>query len=644
MSTRTLFKGLFVLWLVLLTACQGAKTTPAPTAAPTTSPPTATAPAPTPTPPPPTATALPQPTPTPTPILQGPLPVLPPDAAMPSAGTFPILHAANDDPTALQAALQALNSSGVISDLWVAAWPPDFPAREVPLPASGQLVAATLDAQSEADVWTLYLVASSEAQPWANALSAAFQQAGWQTMPAPPEMFGGYAIEQAWCHDAWGAGDAVMPLGQGRILVSLSYVHNLTPHQPPDLCAPAFIQQEPNFAPHLQAPPGLQPPTSMSSGGDGTTWQTTADFRSPNGLQPLVEGFQRQLRAQGWQLNAITSGTLGLGAEGALLQGSRTDTDGRPLHLVVMVWGKAPDYHLWLMAGVQPTVRAVRPPQSVRLHGQLNDPRLLQRALAVLAFSPGMAQPPEIWIGAPPTPWPFEALPQPEGARWVAAEKSVFAGEPNTAHWSLFFARFGYSPSTLAEQTASLLRKAGWRVMPPAREVEPGFFPDVSDATLHTTLFCTDGAFLSQTTQRGQPNEQRVRVTWNLTLSPRGCSRNHPPPPTFPGQPPMVQLYLLPGAVPTTGGTSIDRVQGGYLTHLIWFSDRPLDEQMADFRRQMQQQGWEPKAASSLGDDTAWALLTHNDRGRPWDAQVIVIHSAGREFIGLLRVARPTAP
>jgi len=602
-----------------------------------------------------TSTATPQPAPSaaptsetqPTPAEMNvpPLPPLPTDAALSWGAPLPVLHGAVDDAQALQQTLQTMLSSE--RALWVAAWPENFP-KDLPLPPQGWLVLVTYGRYDVTEEWSLDLDVPADKASWQQAFEEVLQQAGWQKAPNPA--FGAFLPSErgeAWCdpQKAWNLTYFAGVQDETHTLAHLIYQHGASQDIGCSSESADMFSGQPKDFPALQAPPGTVPLSGEESGGGPQNWVAHQRFRSPAGLQPLVEAFTEQLVQQGWQLQAVAAGSLWEG-EVAFARGHR-EGDTWP-ETALLLLGKAPLFDVWLWGSVTlPRPPAPLPPGHLpELHGAIDNPVALRRALALSQWNPlaGVSSV-QIWVGEAPDPWPASDLPQPPQAQWESATREVYPDEGE--YWTLRF-RVPGATDDVQEALEDLLIQAGWQ--PLALEAFPGFSagelgfqPMFPEDNLLAHTFCRDHTVgLSMIT--GPAGEHSVAVTWHYSTGPGPCRQMRASPPdVYPADAvPALILSLASGDTISGGGLSplgFDFTEG-YIADAFWWSDRTPDDQRASFIDQLTAQGWDVRGRGALLDDLVWIQGVQTDTdGVTWLASVVVSRVGEDYFWGVLTVA-----
>ena len=583
--------------------------------------------------------------PQPAAVFATPLPPLPTDAALSWEAPLPVLHGAVDNAAALRQTLQAMLSYE--RALWVAAWPEDFPT-DLPLPPQGWLVLAAYGRYDVEEEWSLYLDVPADKASWLQAFEVVLQQAQWEKAPnLEPTMFLPADKADAWCDPKgeWMLTMFAAAQGEKHTLAHLIYQHAPAPNLG---CGPesmGMFAGPPKGFPTLKAPPGTVALSGEESGGDPQNWVARRRFRSPDGLQPLLESFTEQLAQQGWQIQAMAAGTLWEG-KAAYARGHR-EGDVRP-DVGLLILGETPLFDVWLWSGDVPPMPPAPPgPGDLpELHGNTDNPVALRRALALSqwqALNPGVTSV-QIWIGEAPDPWPVPVLPQPQRAQWASTMRKVY---PDTGEEWTFRFRVPGTVEDVQEALKDLLAQAGWEALssdafslPP--DAQMGFLPAVAQDNLLANTFCHDGP-ATLMVEYASADAHSTLVTWHYVSDPGPCRQMRMMGPG--GMPmiaaPVLTLTLAPDDVISNGGLSpwgYD-FSKGYLAHAFWWSYHALDDQQAAFADQFAAQGWVVRGQGMLGEDLVWIQGTKDDEGgKTWRASVTVLRVGEGYFWGVLTV------
>ena len=622
--------GLMVGLLLLLGACAPAGTAaPAPGASPTHAaataiPQSAGSPAP--------PTPTPQPAhPTAQPTALAPLPTLSPNAQLPWGAPLPTFHGATEDAEALWAGREAIAPLLSHGEVWLAQWPPSLPA-DLPLPSQGWLDMAVHFPNLDGENWALLMEADVPAQEWLSAYEEALTAAGWErdTVPWSGGIQAGTVMEP-WCfpeaHTMLSV--RVAPLGDKHTVIALNFMHPEDPSHPVCFKQQAEVgggspPRSASMLPTLQLPQDVRAPGFGSEGGDSSSWAQERTLETSRTLPSLMDAFLPQLKDQGWQPDTPHFAAVN-GRERAYLRANRTDDEGHTWMLHLYLEGETPHYRLWLQVMRPPegpfSIRET--PSTEAWHGQ-HEASLLLRALALAHWTTGGDMTPsEIWIAQAPTPWPFQTLPQPQGATWVVAVHGPHYGASN--RWEMVF-RLPQAPSQAEETLAQTLTAAGWQdTGSDDTPLSRGFLDAQSaeDNPHATHLFCSrDGAWGLQEALF-PTDDGGTRVSWSI-LPPEVCAPGGP----LAGDPwaeaPALELTLPQGARMLSGAGGGGATSADWQETALWISPVSMDEQARAFAEQMQAQGWDDVASGALDDALVWVSGQQTYHGTSYYAEALL--------------------
>ena len=628
----------FLLILALVWGFTGCQNTPQ---QPTTPAPTSTLPSSTRTPPP-TATA-PPPSPTPAPTSSSGLPPLSFHEALPWNPPLPILHGVTDDAPTLQHVLQTLLAYE--QEIWIAAWPPNFPA-DLPLPTQGWVALATYNHYGTQASWSLLLEAPSDPDSWQQAFEATLKQVQWQKAPRQALPSAG----DSWCSPQrkWMVTFFADSLQEEHAIIRLTYQNNAAESYACQQNTSA-VMKPPSNIPTLTPPPGTTPLNGEESGGDTENWLTHFRLRSPDGIQPLLTAFTRQLTQQGWQILSSASGNLQQG-ETAFIRVRQEGAEWPEANL--LLFGENPLYDVWLWNGKVPKKPSPMPPPDHLpvLHGNTDNPVALRRALALSQWSPwnSATQPTQIWVRSAPSPWPLQILPQPPQAQWESVIHQTYTDE--NENWTF---RFYISGSEEETQTMleDLLAQTEWQRLSPNRipdiELQWGFQPAPPEDNLLAHTFCHNGD-ASLIAEYEPAGENRVAVTWRLNAGPGLCHQMRTTQrDTYPlSVAPTLTLTLATDDTISLGGLSPrdNDFARGYVTYALWWSEHTLEEQRSRFAEQCVTQGWQILGEGSVGNALTWLQSTQTDSNNiTWRASLIILEFSDQYDYGVL-VIEPAQP
>jgi len=252
----------------------------------------------------------------------------------------------------------------------------------------------------------------------------------------------------------------------------------------------------------------------------------------------------------------------------------------------------------------------------------------LRRALTLLALEPVPGARVALWVGEPPSPWPFADVPAPEGtwmlSRYVGMPRGVHGGDRWAMHLRL------PDPQAEAARLSTLLTQQGWT--PLSEQAQPQAWGLQFGASSRTeTVLCRTAPETRSLTLQADAHTGHLALEQIQDAGPCAAAFSGPEPRALDVVLPFPDPNALPAWVlPTQDGLGQQA--------LVWVSRSP-EAVMEGLAASLQEQGWTITDRGSLVTNVQWLLAHREDRGTPRTIQIWLLPVAKGQLWVFFRIA-----